>query len=400
MLTLLMALTCLPGVALADDDNDNSDKATDKDKPGTSQQTIVPAGARPDLKIEYTGFPPNAEYTVTFKVTNVGTARSTAIKAQVQTLSGGPPNPDTPDVPVLAPGLSHVIYYGFGNCSGSILVIRATVNDPLDVPSVNDRAEGQVCSDPSPIILESPPANDPTEDFGGCAICDLPPPHLRTGSHTIPLDPVAARTFSHGRVIGNCQFFSEEDEVKEQVSQPLFPLVAGFRNYAYSSSTSRDCQVNGVWQAGLRFDLAQIREAWATGRASVVGAELTFTETPFLPVYGSGPHPPLVFGQWITPGEGTNYEPTNTCWPRLARPTLDWRGAGGGLLPNEVLRDAGQAGRWTLLDEMGKILAFPELEVQGFVILGHNEEMHFNNATCQSKIDNVKLTVTYLLRAP
>jgi hypothetical protein len=108
LLALAFAIAGFPGSSWADDDNNNKKKKDNNrdEKQEVSQQTIVPAGARPDLKIEYAGFsPPNLQHTVTFKVTNIDLAPSTPIKAQIQTLSGGPSNLATPDVPSLAPQL-------------------------------------------------------------------------------------------------------------------------------------------------------------------------------------------------------------------------------------------------------------------------------------------------------
>jgi hypothetical protein len=202
LLSLATGFAALPGAGWADD-NDNSERDKKNEKSGAGQQTIVPAGARPDLKIEYAGFsPPNLQQTVTFKVTNVGTAPSTPIKAQIQTLSGGPPTVATPDVPSLAPGQSHVLFYGIGSCNGH--VVQATVNDPLDFPSVNDRAEALACpaiSAPSNPVLN--PTNDPfarADDAGDlyevakqaaeeAARLAALPEYMRPGSHNVVLDP-------------------------------------------------------------------------------------------------------------------------------------------------------------------------------------------------------------------
>jgi hypothetical protein len=203
LLALAIGLAGLPATGRADDDNDNGNDKKEN-KPGPNQQTIVPAGARPDLKIEYGGFsPPNLQHTVTFKVTNIGTASSTPIKAQIQTLSGGPPNLATPDVPSLIPGQSYVLFYGIGSCNGH--VVQATVNDPLDFPSVNDRAEAQACpaiDAPSNTVLNR--TNDPLARAGpdGADLYEVAkevtdeaarvaalPEYMRPGSHNVVLEP-------------------------------------------------------------------------------------------------------------------------------------------------------------------------------------------------------------------
>lgn len=90
----------------------------------------------------------------------------------------------------------------------------------------------------------------------------------------------------------------------------------------------------------------------------------------------------------------SQHAPTETCWPRLARPTVDWSRTGI-VVPNDVLLEAGQIGTFPLLHQIGDMLRYPENDGLGFLILGHNEEMHFNDAECVSKIDNVTLNVTY-----
>ena len=204
LLVLVAGLAGSPGLGLADDDNDNRGSDKKQDRSGTGSQNIVPAGARPDLQIEYAGFsPPNLRHTITFKVTNVGMAASTPIKAQIQTISGGPPNPAATDVPSLAPGQSHVLYYGIGTCNGH--VVQAVVNDPLDFPSPNDRVEAHPCpgsSPPNDPILNR--TNDPLARSGPGAT-DLYetakevaeeaareaalPEYMRHGAHTVVLDP-------------------------------------------------------------------------------------------------------------------------------------------------------------------------------------------------------------------
>ena len=119
--------------------------------------------------------------------------------------------------------------------------------------------------------------------------------------------------------------------------------------------------------------------------------ELTFTETPY-GLYFSEP------GQWIPPGQDYQHsQKTKTCWPRLARPTVNWSSTAG-VVSNEVLLEAGQIGSFPLFDHMGNMLAYPENDGLGFLILGHNEEMHFNTAACVSQIENVTLNVTYVTR--
>jgi hypothetical protein len=182
------------------------------------------------------------------------------------------------------------------------------------------------------------------------------------------------------------------------VRTPPFPLVAGFRNGAIQQFFG-DCQTNGIWQAAFRFDLAEIRDQWAAGQLSVLDMELTFKETPYI-AYPNGDGT-MHYGwfQWRppSPDDSPRWEETRTCWPRLARPTADWGGTGS-VVPNDLLREAGQVGSFSLGDQVGDMLRFPENDRLGFLILGHNEEMHFNHAACVSKIEEVRLNVTTLAR--
>jgi hypothetical protein len=392
MVALLMALTCLPGVALADDDNDNSDKATDKDKPGTSQQTIVPAGTRPDLKIEYAGFPPNAEYTVTFKVTNVGTARSTAIKAQIQTISGGPPNPDTSDVPALAPGLSHVLFYGFGNCNGSLLVIRASVNDPLDLPSVNDRAEGQVCSDPSPIILESPPPFDPMAERSSAtapigpsrigSILESIPEHLRLGEHKdggqYPALEIAPTVFRrHGlRRTSEGPLGDPADEC-DGTSYPYTPHVG------FDFDEGGFCDERFVYQLILDFDLQWLRDIQ---KKLIFRAELLFGEGPRNSDVGS---PTCV--------SRVGQAPAN--WPEIVARTNSTNSLAPTLLTTENLAGDRFAGGWDVTEEI-RLTQRPELADQwhGLVLHGLDENIYSDDyKICVSHINNARLKLQYVV---
>jgi hypothetical protein len=232
LLALAIGIAGLPSAGWADDDNDNSESNKKDDTPATNRQTIVPAGSRPDLKIEYAGFsPPNLQHTVTFKVTNVGMAPSSPIKAQIQTLSGGSPSPATPDVPSLAPGQSHVLSYGIGTCNGHI--VQATVNDPLDFPSVNDRAEAQACSattaPANPILNRT---NDPLAPIGaggadlyetakeaaeeavvvGPSPIQIIPERMRSGMHEAPvINASSSSTYfdDYFRAGGNCGYYDK-----------------------------------------------------------------------------------------------------------------------------------------------------------------------------------------------
>jgi len=384
LLALLIALTVVPGVGWADDDdkknsNDNRNK-TEKAKPDKPA-----AGAGPDLKIEYGGFnaPGINDQLIKFKITNVGKEPSTAVKARVVTSTPAP----TPwlrelDVPVLAPGASTEVFYPLAaSCNGHL--VRALVNAPGDTNSANNFVEATVCPAPPPIVPQSPPPVDPTVDYGG-AVNDGLPPHLRSGPHTLSYRPAAIAVF--GRV------YRDPDDCLSGLPVPYDGrLNAGFHNYDLSDPFG--CTLNIVWQAGFRFDLSQLREARDKRHWVPTDAVLTFKETPWA---AATEYEPQYHEYHWTNGEG-DLLPTKTCRPRLAVPTIGWGGPSRDMLPNDVVREAEEIGRWTVFDQMLGMVVDSDRERNGFLILGHSESMDQNNATCRSRIDDVTLTVSYTI---
>ena len=361
LLAVVIGLAIVPGVGWADDNknenhNDNQNK-TEKAKPDKPA-----AGAGPDLKIEYGGFnaPGVNDQLIKFKITNVGKERSTAVKAHVVTSTPEP----TPwfreiDVPVLAPGASTEIFYPLAaSCNGHL--VRALVNAPGDSNSANNFVEATVCPAPPPIVPQSPPPVDPTVDYGG-AVNDGLPPHLRSGPHTLTFTPVKTAVFwrSHGEIEAltsdDCRSFVDNYAPTPNV------LQTGFVNSDVGGATIlSNCTINLIWQAGLRFDLNALREARATGRWFPLDAVLRFRETPHST---SSDDPHLVTHIWRN-GEG-HVLPTKTCWPRLAVPTVDWSGPSRDMLPNDVVREAEEIGRWTVFDQMLEMVVDSDRERRG-----------------------------------
>jgi len=82
LLALATMLPLLPGVGLADDDNDNKrDKQQKQVQQETAQQGIVPAGGSPDLQLTGGDFnAPDNFRVIRFTVKNIGTAPSSATR--------------------------------------------------------------------------------------------------------------------------------------------------------------------------------------------------------------------------------------------------------------------------------------------------------------------------------
>jgi phage gp46-like protein len=127
-------------------------------------------------------------------------------------------------------------------------------------------------------------------------------------------------------------------------------------------------------------------------------AVLTFKETPYP---GKTDEPSLAYHWFPVPAGDNLYSltPTQTCWPRLALPTADWSGPSRDLIANDVIRDPGVIGRWSVYPEtLGMVTDLSlSTETLGFLLNGDNENMDANNATCRSKIDDIQLTVTYTI---
>ena len=383
LLALVVVLAMLPGVGLADDDNDNNDEGRNKDKPGTSQQTIVPANARPDLKIEYSGFsPPNLEHTITFTVTNVGKAPSSAIKAQIQTVSGGPPNPATPDVPVLAPQQSHVLFYGIGACNGQ--VVQATVNDPLDFPSVNDRAE-KTCPTKSPVESKPSgpvsPSNDPLARSGGAgtdafetaqeALKEPPvPAHLQLGQHVweVPATVGLKRTVWRDGGLNGC-------------SLGHYPGDVGFSFY-----DGPLCNSNEVTQFFTEFDLVWLR---SVDRKLITRAELLYGEN--------------VFDAQNADGDDVTDEVRaagQSCIGRVGLAPKDVKiyfGPNGlnSLVETEAIDGVRLQGGWDVTREI-QLAMSPTPYLYGFILHPLDENLDADSdRTCKSFLQDVRLRLFY-----
>ena len=215
LLAMTIALAIVPGVGWADDDDKKKDKQKQDQQETTEQQTITPAGARPDLELTGGDFnTPDNRRVIKFTVKNVGTAPSSATTMLRVVTSKPEPTPHFREIPlppktgllkpgesgILNPGESaDVIYSLAAECNGH--VVQALVNDPLDLNPANNSVEDkQVC-------LPAPPPDD-----GAIVVGPAPrviPEHLRPGPHTPVIDASSSRTFynDYFRAGHNCGLY-------------------------------------------------------------------------------------------------------------------------------------------------------------------------------------------------
>ena len=342
---------------------------------------------RPDLKIEVDGFePPTLEHTIRFKVTNVGKARSTAIKARIQTVSGGPPNVSEPDVPRLAPNESTVLFYGIGSCDGQ--VVQATVNDPLDFPSPNDRAEKVCPAKPQP--GGGPNPTERVDEGLDDRIAVLKearfPERLQLGEHDLPFDPSYARRHQVDWRSGLCDF--ADADAKEGPE-----LIVG---WAYDDGNG--CDRNNVHQLVADFDLSWLRDL---DKKLIFRAELLFDEEGLLARNNDGDGVPL-----------------GPCSGQLGLAPRGWqdvvakRGNDGPLLTTEDVsgdrildRYNEQKGRWErgwdVTDDIrsaGRKDLPADQQWHGLVLHSANEYVGAeSDGACLSKVSNIRLRLHYIV---
>jgi hypothetical protein len=379
---MAIALAILPGVSSARNDNDNFESSADNDNgegsqpkdkpPSANRESIVPAGARPDLKIEYWGFqnPANTQL-ITFKVTNVGTARSSAIKAKVVTLEPEPtPWQRDLDVMSLAPGASVEIYYPLSaSCNGHRVV--ATVNDPLDFPSVNDRAEVDVCPNPPPLQAEVPPVIVVVVDG------ILTPVQQRVGEHK---DGGRYPAFEVGPSVSQRQWIVRKNYGALGCLGDHSPEDIGDTNVGFDYADWTGCEFNQVQQLIVDFDLQWLR---ALEKKLVLRAELLYDET-------------NVLGQTFTVGRTPSGQ--ITCIGRLGEAPADWPQvvASKSLISSSDTSGERLAGGWDVTYEVQRSLA-PSSDWHGLVLHGRDEDLDAEDGfkRCRSQVTNIRLKLQY-----
>jgi hypothetical protein len=234
---------------------------------------VVPGMAhaqqRPDLKIEHGGWwDPNDDRGILLRVTNVGTARASAGKANVQTLSPGPANVDEPSYPALDPGKSFAFKYQLAApCDGHVVKAGVSATADGEQEYGNNFFQGPVCAaKPKPSgppssqsggvvvakpvgdVAEAPPSADTKIDTG----LVLLPEHMQPGARRLQLEAVkrrlATKTWDNPPLIpGPGAGLCREGLVQQDA-------LVGFYH-----RDSDDCYYAQVMQVSMRFELGDLR---------------------------------------------------------------------------------------------------------------------------------------------
>jgi hypothetical protein len=384
-LLALLALTLLPGVSLADDDNKKKDSKSETKK----------EKHKPDLKIEFLGFysPQNTQL-VKFKVTNIGRERSPETVALGETLRPEPRQVEGMKVPGLEPGKSVEILYPLAApCDGHEVKATVTIPDDDDLDNNTDQATacdekpqgppsqpstsaGGVVLAPKTDNTSAPPADGLIRTAPTNTDLALLPPHLQSGAHP-NYSVELSRSLSIGvrKVSGICPAGT--------LSVP--ELTVGFTR----NDASGLCQFNGVYQTALAFDLARLREAHE--RAAIVEkATLSWKDE----MHESG------LEEMIT-GSPTS------CVSTLAVPIDDWAAQDiKDLIPNEYLAGGGMSDRsngWEITSLVRTWLAQPIAASRGVLLRGFDESFEDgenDEADCYSRLRDITLVVDYVIPNP
>lgn len=384
LVALALAVIAAPGVGWADDDDDKKKKKK-KDQPPEAAAVVE----RPDLAIEFAGFsPPGNDRTITFRVTNIGKGRSSPATAFIRAASPPPENRSQQEVPELAPGLSHTLFYGLsGNgCDGHI--VRAMVNDPMDLNGTNDSLELKVCpekpaapqgqgpSGPDAQTLEEARQQGPDAAMPRAVdpilivLPPLIPEHLQPGNHSMTQEVNGWRVIKRLHRTGN--FYLCDD------TGPPTRMMAGFSRTNFSDFNN--CQNNRVYQTALRFDLSELRPVY--GKLVLGRAILTWDDTRV--VEG---RPPEILAQ----ADGSQY----SCVAELGKPTVDWSNAND-LIPNDYYLDT-SGNRVNVTNLVLDWLRDPAAERLGVLLKGQDESLDAEDSTedCYSYIDHPRLVIDY-----
>ena len=384
LLALLIALTGVPGVGWADDDdkknsNDNRNK-TEKAKPDAGQQTITPTGAEPDLKIEYVGFnaPGVNDQLIKFKITNVGKEPSVAIKARVETLTPQP----TPwfreiDVPVVAPGASTEIHYPLAaSCNGHR--VRALVNAPGDTNLANNVVEATVCPTGQAGKPQGAPSVTDVEvvtAINGTTVKDVDssdrqatPEHLRKGDHTLEVEPSVLRRHGLKRIIEGLRCFGDFG----------YGANPSTYNVGFVFNDMAGCEQNTVTQLIVDFDLSWLNEI---EKKLIHRAELRYGE------------------QVVHAENGDAHDVTSrvsTCVDRLGAAPLGYDAI---INDQQLLRtENSEGGRLTSGWEVTRDVQWSVAgnRWQGWVLHGYDEDLDAeSDRVCVSMLSNVRLYLHY-----
>jgi hypothetical protein len=399
-IAVLLAIGSLSEVGFADDDDDKKNnnetqQNTSKNKKNKKDDDDDKA---PDLKVEGGTLFVNAasqinDRVVAFTVTNIGEDDAPATTARVELTGSGPASEKIVPVPALKRGGGE--FEGFAelpaSCDGHIVKISANVigeaslsNNTVgptklcaDKPKTSSPADGVIGPLSGASTQRSTPGSGIATRFDPTASLertDPTPDHLRPGEHSKTFNAVATRTVSTVHRTGNFYLCGNND--------PPGDLRAGFLRTNFSDAN--DCQLNWVYQAALRFDLSDLREAY--GKIAVGRAHLTWDDN-F-----------TVVGEYVTIVSPPPDEPQFSCVKVIARPTGDWSNASGEI-PHDTYIEGGMVDRWNITSLVNEWLRDVADERKGVLLKGPDESLDAEDSSekCYSQIYNPRLIVDYIV---
>jgi len=352
----------------------------------------------PDLKIEFAGIGQDAK-TLRFVVTNVGKEKAPATKATLETLSPGPANEKTFQIPALDKrGGKHELTYTLAApCDGHR--VRGIVELKKDENPGNNDVEATVC-EAKPKTENKPqgqpkPDNKPSGGSIGTSLeearttgalervqsggvtstleearksgnlerLDPTPAHLRPGTHTLVLRPTASRTIA---------------QTKGGGAAPATAGTVGW--YQYEGFTTDSVAVT---QQAVNFDLGDFDKI---ERKFVSKAVLSFDESPHT---------------WRN-GDGSDRF-VDGCVAQLGLASVEWASRDlNARVPATLYEDVTPSAKteWDVTHHVRDQLRSPEdtglrhgYTLDGSLMLDQLDAD--DHSSCMSDVSNIRLTVTY-----
>ncbi len=352
------------------------------------------AQQRPDLKIEHGGWwDPNDDRGILLRVTNVGTARASAGKAHVQTLSPGPANVAEPSYPALDPGKSFAFKYQLAaSCDGHVVKAGVSATADGEQNYANNFFQGPVCA------AKSKPGGPSSTQSGGIILSPvgdvahsnpppresetkidtelvLRPPHLLLGRHTHEVEANFFRPYGLQRENGGLLFVCEDAHRKTVDLNVPGDAHVGFAYHDFSG-----CEINRVYELIVNFDLSWLRDF----DVEVHRATLFFKEA----VFAARNHD----GDAIT---------SQTCVNSLGLAPSNYTES---IERKELINSTNNnrewaGGGWVVTREISEAATGAKKPLYGFVFHGLDENLDIeSDAMCISHIREVRLNIDYTVK--
>src|SRR5581483_8404734 len=324
-----------------------------------------------------------------FKITNVGTAKSSPTTATIQTLSPPPPNPQSVTVPALSTGKSFVFDYSLAaDCDTQqvqVVVPQATDANPADNtlrvapcvppsgplggPPPPARNQGVVGSLPCDVVSADPLTCTPARNSSvvGSLPCDTvsAAPLTCPGTHEVDLQPKDTYTQLEGA--------SDCDATPPEHHQTGVYLVGWYQDEDV-------CYVE-VAETAVRFDMGVLDQIPSR---LIAEAKVVFDETQL--------------AWWDTDGSPRGVD---GCVSAIGIATVDWTGPGplGDLIQNDTYQDYTPANvhEFVVTVPFAQQLA-NQAPRWGFVLRGAIEPLNqlegHGRSSCESIVSNIRMHVT------